>query len=182
MSSPRGGRDSAEIESLTDAQYVIACFSAHPLVPAIRELSPSPAVGILEAPILLASQISSAVGILTTSPRWVPILTHDLHILHLSSACSAGVVSSGMKVLDLETLPREQVVGTLCSMAKEELVERRGASAIVLGCAGMVGLKGEVERACGQGVRVVDPVECGVEVCKGLVRLGLKTSKVGMYA
>jgi Asp/Glu/hydantoin racemase len=46
----------------------------------------------------------------------------------------------------------------------------------------MVGLKEEVARACGEGVRVIDPVESGVEVCKSLVRLGMRTSKVGMYA
>jgi Asp/Glu/hydantoin racemase len=87
-----------------------------------------------------------------------------------------------MGVLDLESLPREQVLSTLGRIAKEELVDKRRAGAIVLGCAGMVGLKGEVEKACGEGVRVIDPVECGVEICKSLVRLGMRTSKVGMYA
>lgn len=165
-----------------DQKFVVACFSAHPLVGAIRELTSSPVVSILDAPLLLASQISTSVGILTTSPRWVPLLEHDLHIQHLGAICTAGVVSSGMSVLELESIPRDQVLGTLCRMAKEELVERRKASAIVLGCAGMVGLKGKVEKACGEGVRVIDPVECGVEICKSLVRLGMKTSKVGMYA
>lgn len=84
-----------------------------------------------------------------------------------------------MSVLDLEHLPKEQVMRRLCDVAREEL---RGVSAIVLGCAGMVGLKEEIEKACGEGVRVIDPVEAGVEMCKGLVRMGLKTSKVGMYA
>ena len=157
-----------------NGQYVVACFSAHPLVPAIRELTPSPAVGILEAPLLLASQLSPAVGILTTSPGWVPILEHDLHILHLSAKCTAGVITSGMKVLELETLPKQQVLDTLGRMASEELVQKRGAGAVVLGCAGMAGLKGEVEKACGKGVTVIDPVECGVELCMSLVRLRRK--------
>lgn len=87
-----------------------------------------------------------------------------------------------MSVLDLERLPRDQVLSTLGRIAREELVDKRKAGAIVLGCAGMVGLKVEVEKACGEGVRVIDPVECGVEVCKSLVRLGMKTSTVGMYA
>lgn len=134
-------------------------------------------IGILEAPILLASQLSPSVGILTTSPGWVPILTHDLHILHLSAQCPMGVVTSGMKVLELETLPKQQVLDTLGRIARQDLVQQRGAKVVVLGCAGMAGLQKEVEKACGEGVRVVDPVECGVELCMSLVRLSQRSKR-----
>ncbi|WWD04002.1 hypothetical protein V865_002064 [Kwoniella europaea PYCC6329] len=162
--------------------FVVACFSDHPLTASLRELTSSPVTSILAAPLLLASNLGSRIGILTTSPRWVPLLTHDIHSLHLSQQCSAGVVSSGLSVLDLEDLPREAVMGTLVRIAKEELEEKRDADVIVLGCAGMVGLDKEIQAVCRRGMVVIDPVIAGVELCASLVRMGLSTGKLGMYA
>ena len=163
-------------------QFVVACFSAHPLVPALRELTSSPVHGILEAPLLFASTLGSAIGILTTSPRWVPLLKHDVHSLNLSSLNSCGVVSSGLSVLDLEHLPRDQVVGRLSEVAKHELDEKRGCDVIILGCAGMVGLEQVIKEACTPGMTVLDPVRCAVELCAGAIRMGARTSKAGIYA
>jgi Asp/Glu/hydantoin racemase len=162
--------------------FIVACFSAHPLTLALRELTATPVVGILDTPLLMASQLGSNVGILTTSPRWVPLLTHDIHALHIASLNTAGVVSSGLSVLDLEHLPREQVLSTLGKMAKEELVEQRQADVIVLGCAGMVGLDTAIRETVGKGVVILDPVRCALEVLEGLVRMKVKTAKRGIYA
>ncbi|WVW86170.1 hypothetical protein I302_108211 [Kwoniella bestiolae CBS 10118] len=162
--------------------FVVACFSNHPLTEALRELTSSPVTSILSAPLLLASNLGSRVGILTTSPRWVPLLTHDIHALHLSPLCAAGVVSSGLSVLDLEHLPRERVMQTLTKMAKDELEVSRQADVIVLGCGGMVGLDREIKAVCREGMVVIDPVVAGVEVCGSLVRMRLQTGKLGIYA
>jgi len=163
-------------------QFVVACFSAHPLVNALRELTSAPVYGILEAPLLFASTLGASIGILTTSPRWVPLLTHDVHSLHLSSLNSCGVVSSGLSVLDLENLPRDQVIRRLSEVARVELDERRGCDVIILGCAGMVGLEEYIKDACTPGITVLDPVRCAVELCGGAVRMGVRTSKAGIYA
>jgi allantoin racemase len=165
-----------------DEQFVVACFSAHPLVNGLRELTSAPVHGILEAPLLFASTLGSAVGILTTSPRWVPLLKHDVHSLHLSSLNTCGIVSSGLSVLDLENLPREQVIRRLSEVAKIELDQARGCDVIVLGCAGMVGLEQIIRDACTPGMTVLDPVRCAVELCGGAVRMGVRTSKAGIYA
>jgi allantoin racemase len=160
----------------------VACFSAHPLTPALRELTDGPVMSILEAPLLYAQTLGSRVGILTTSPRWEPLLTHDVAALHLSAQNAAGVVSSGLSVLDLEDLPRDKVVQRLCDVAREELQDRRGADVIVLGCAGMVGLDVAVRDACQRGMVVLDPVRCALEMCISLIRMDIKTSKIGIYA
>jgi len=165
-----------------DAQFVVACFSAHPLTAALRELTDAPVMSILESPLLYASTLGSRVGILTTSPRWEPLLMHDIASLHLTAQNAAGVASSGLSVLDLEDLPREKVIMRLCEVAVEELQERRGADVIVLGCAGMVGLQGAIRAACAPGMVVLDPVRCALEMCVSLVRMGGKTSKLGIYA
>lgn len=161
---------------------MVACFSAHPLTNALRELTSAPVMSILEAPLLYASTLGSRVGILTTSPRWEPLLNHDVASLHLTGQNAAGVVSSGLKVLDLESLPREQVMRRLCDKAREELQDRRQADVIVLGCAGMVGLDTAIREACRPGMVVLDPVRCALEMCVSLIRIGGKTSKIGIYA
>jgi allantoin racemase len=148
----------------------VACFSAHPLTPALRELTDGPVMSILEAPLLYAQTLGSRVGILTTAA------------LHLSAQNAAGVVSSGLSVLDLEDLPRDKVVQRLCDVAREELQDRRGADVIVLGCAGMVGLDVAVRDACQRGMVVLDPVRCALEMCISLIRMDIKTSKIGIYA
>lgn len=180
--SPRFLATSRSVCLVTDIQFVVACFSAHPLVNALRELTSAPVHGILEAPLLFASTLGASVGILTTSPRWVPLLTHDIHSLRLSSLNSCGVVSSGLSVLDLEHLPREQVIGRLSEVAKQELDENRGCDVIILGCAGMVGLDKIIEEACTPGITVLDPVSCAIELCAAAVNMGAKTSKAGIYA
>lgn len=163
-------------------QFVIACFSGHPLVQALRELSAAPVVSILEASLLMASSLGSRVGILTTSPRWEPLLERDIAAMGLGGKNAAGVVSSGLAVLDLEELPRASVIKVLCTAAADVLQDRRGADVIVLGCAGMVGLEAAVAEACQPGMVVLDPVRCGLELCLGLMRMGARTSKVGLYA
>ncbi|CAK9784649.1 hypothetical protein CC85DRAFT_282922 [Cutaneotrichosporon oleaginosum] len=162
--------------------FVVACFSAHPLVPALRELSAAPAVGILEASLLMGSTLGGRVGILTTSPRWEPLLEGEIAALGLAGKNAAGVVSSGLAVLDLEELPRASVIKVLCTAAADVLQDRRGADVIVLGCAGMAGLEDAVGEACQPGLVVLDPVRCGLEMCLGLIRMGARTSKVGLYA
>jgi hypothetical protein len=39
--------------------------------------------------------------------------------LGLKRQCAAGVLSSGLSVLELETLPKEQVYAALCKAAKK---------------------------------------------------------------
>jgi Asp/Glu/hydantoin racemase len=130
-------------------------------------------VGILEPPLLLASALGKKVGILTTSPGWVPLLEHDIYAAHLTALCSAGVVTSGMAVLDLEHLPAEEVRARLGKVAQTELVGQRGAEVIVLGCAGMTGLEAAVRDHCGGNVRVIDPVKAALVVVEGLLKLGV---------
>lgn len=53
---------------------------------------------------------------------------------------------------------------------------------MTLGCAGMTDMKGAVEDAVGREGQVVDGVVDGVHHLVGLVRMGGKTAKSGMYA
>jgi len=157
--------------------FVFACFSAHPAIDATRELTRKPALGIAEAAMALASLVAHRFSIVTTSPRWKPLLEDAVRKYGYETRC-ASVRSSGLAVLDLEALPREQVVETLVVEACRA-VHDDGAEAIVLGCAGMADLETRLRQSL--DVPIVESVAAGVSLACTLARLGLGTSKAGAY-
>jgi allantoin racemase len=169
-------RREADVNTAVDA-YVFACFSAHAAIDATRELTRKPALGIAEAAMAVASLVGHRFSIVTTSPRWKPLLEDAVLTYGYERRC-ASVRSSGLAVLDLEALPREQVIERLVDEARRA-VNEDGAEAIVLGCAGMADLEARLREAL--DVPIVESVAAGVSLACTLVRLGLGTSKVGAY-
>lgn len=159
------------------AGIVVACFGPHPAVEAIREATDTPTLGIMEASVLYSLPLGSRFSIVTTSPRWRPLLEEGVKLLGVESRC-ASVRSSGMAVLDLERLPADQVRRRLAEEARTAVVED-GAEVIILGCAGMAGLEEAVAAAA--GVPVIDAVRAGVTVVGALARSGARTSKHNLY-
>jgi len=157
--------------------YVFACFSAHPVIDATRELTRKPALGIAEAGMTLANLLGHRFSIVTTSPRWKPLLEDAVRKYGYESRC-ASVRSSGLAVLDLDALPREQVIDTLVREA-QRAVRDDGAESVVLGCAGMADLEARLRETL--DVPIIESVAAGVTLAAALVRLGLHTSKVGAY-
>ena len=152
-------------------------------MPALREVTSIPIISILEAPLLLAASIGSRTGIITTSRRWELLLAREVASVGMSHLNTAGVVSSGFSTSELHDLPHEQVKTTLGAVSKERLVQdpAKAADVIVLGCAGMAGLEDAIRAECGDGVVVLDPVRCGLELAVTLCRLRAKTAKAGLY-
>ena len=157
--------------------FVIACFSAHPAVTAGKEAITKPVVGIFEAACLLSCLIGSKFAIVTTSARWEPLLEDGVRQMGLISRC-AGVLSSGLSVLDLERKSPEEVERMLLS-AGRKAVEERGAEVICLGCAGMAGLSEQLGRQL--HLPVIDPVSAAVKLAESLIYQQLSTSKIGAY-
>ncbi|GKZ31060.1 hypothetical protein AbraIFM66950_011028 [Aspergillus brasiliensis] len=165
--------------------FLVACFSDHPLVYALREELSAPVVGIMEAGLLAARTIGGRFGVVVTSERSKVIHADAVRKFGLGGFC-AGVEACGMGVLELDDtkgVEGKDVVGAMCAAAKR-LVDSAGADVIVLGCAGMMKLKGAVEEAVGGDgdVQVVDGVVAGVQHLVGLVRMGVRTAKKGAYA
>jgi allantoin racemase len=156
---------------------VVACFGPHPAIEGIREASDVPTMGIMEGSILYALPLGSRFSIVTTSPRWVPLLEEGVAMLGVQSRC-ASVRSSGLAVLDLDRLPHTEVCDRLAAEALRA-VEEDEAEVILLGCAGMAGLQESVAAAA--GVPVVDAVSAGVVMTGALARAGARTSKRNRY-
>lgn len=157
--------------------FIIACYSAHPAIGALREALTQPVLGIMEASILHALPLGSRFSIVTTSPRWQPLLEEGVRLLGVESRC-ASVRSSGLAVLDLDRLPADEVRTRLIAEARAA-VEEDGAEVICLGCAGMAGLEEGIRAAT--GVPVIDGVRAAVALLQSLVSTGARTSKRKLY-
>ena len=155
---------------------IIACFDDTGL-DAARCITDKPVIGIGEAAFHLASLVSAKFGVITTLPRSIAALEHNLHKYGLANRC-AKVRAADVSVLELEN-PASDARARISAEIQKALRED-GAEAIVLGCAGMA----DLAKALGEehGVPVIDGVAAAVKLAESLVALGVTTSKAGAYA
>ena len=158
--------------------FISACFSNHFSIAAARQLTNKPIVGIFEPPMLLAKQLGNQFSIVTSSPRWKPILEKDLRAVGLESSC-ASVRPIGLDVEALEQLSTEALEEHLCLQAERALHED-GAEVIVLGCCGLAGLSDRLQARL--GVPVLDPVASAVTILEDLVSYGFRTSRIMSFS
>ncbi|KAJ9157399.1 Carbon-nitrogen hydrolase [Pleurostoma richardsiae] len=161
--------------------FLVACFSAHPLIAMLREEYTQPAMGIMEAALYASRMCGDRLGIVTTSER-SSVLHAKSTVDYGFAAYSVGCETGHISVLELESKPKSVVYAGLATAAKK-LVDK-GADCICLGCAGMT----EMHEACrkavdmeGRQAMVVDGVAMGVHFLTALVREGLGTAKGGSY-
>lgn len=156
--------------------YVIACFG-DPGLDAARELAHGPVLGIAEAAMHAASFLATGFSIVTTLTRTVVIAEHLVDKYGMRGRCRR-VRACDIAVLDLDN-PKSDAYGSVLAECRRALAEDH-AGAIVLGCAGMAEL---CERLSGElGVPVIDGVAAAAVMAEALVRMKLRTSKVGDYA
>ncbi|KAF3763892.1 hypothetical protein M406DRAFT_51047 [Cryphonectria parasitica EP155] len=162
--------------------FLVACFSAHPLIPMLREEYPQPTIGIMEAALYASRMCGERLGVITTSQRSKVLHADTINTTYGLGNFSAGCVASNINVLELESKPRDEVYASLVGAAKG-LVEDKGADCICLGCAGMTEMLEVCQAAVGKEreVMVVDGVAVGVHFLVGLVRENLGTAKGGGY-
>ncbi len=155
---------------------VLACFDDTGL-DAARCLTDKPVIGIGEAAYHFASMISNKFSVVTTLARSVPALEHNLHRYGLAARC-ARVRSSEVAVLELEHSGSDAYKRISAEIGRAVAEDR--SEAIVLGCAGMADLANSL--AAEHGLPVLDGVSCAVSLAESMVRLGIKTSRLGGYA
>jgi allantoin racemase len=156
--------------------HIIACFDDTGL-DAARAVAKAPVIGIGEAAFHMASLIAARFSVVTTLGVSIEPIEHNLRKYGLSERC-ARVRAAEVPVLALEERNADAL-----SRISGEIAAAMGsdrADAIVLGCAGMADLAGEL--AAKHRLPVVDGVAAAVALAESLVRLGLKTSRLGPYA
>ncbi|KDN67328.1 putative carbon-nitrogen hydrolase [Colletotrichum sublineola] len=179
MSAAAAARAVLPLASTHDA-VLVACYSDHALIRMLREELPrQPVIGIMEASLFAARTLGGRFGLIAVSERSRVLHEDSIHHYGFSTSC-AGVISCKLGVLDLHEKSQDEVMGIMANVGKR-LVEEKGADVLLLGCAGMTPLKGAVEAAVGEDVQVVDGVLAGVHHLVGLVRMGGRTAKSGVY-
>lgn len=156
--------------------HVIACFDDTGL-DAARSIARAPVVGIGEAAFHLAALVSNKFSVVTTLARSVPAIEHNLTKYGLAARC-ARVRASEVAVLALED--HHSNARALISQEIASAIRDVRAEAVVLGCAGMANLAGELGQE--HGIPVVEGVSAAVKLIEALASLGLRTSKAGGYA
>jgi len=169
------------IASKYDA-FLVACFSHHPLIAALREQVTQPVIGIMEASLYASRMCGGTLGIVTTGVR--SSLLHDASVKNVYGldAFSVGTESSRLSVLELESRDPREVQERIAFAARR--LQAKGADCICLGCAGMTDLQNVCQDAVGMHDRlamVIDGVAMGVHFLVGLVRENLGTAKGGGY-
>ena len=158
--------------------FLVACYSDHTLTKALREELRQPVIGIMEASLFAARTLGGRIGVIATANR-AKYTLEDAITGYGLGGISAGVRSCGLGVLDLETRPEKEVLRIMCDVAKDLVAD--GADTLTLGCAGMSKLKRAVEETVGEDIQVIDGVLAGIHHLIGLVRMGAKTAKAGVY-
>jgi Asp/Glu/hydantoin racemase len=170
--------------SIYDA-FLVACYSAHPLVPLLQTRTSKPVTGILEASVSTALQLlrpGQAFGIVSTGAVWEELLTRAVEgVLGLrcgqTSMRFVGVETTGLSAIELHDVPEKEVHQRL-GEATRRLLRRGRVGAICMGCAGMTGMDKILRDTCvaelgeleGVRVHIIDGVLAGAGTLSSLAR------------
>ncbi len=154
---------------------IVACFSDPGLEPA-REVSGILVLGIQQTTLAIAATLGHKYSILTPLSSRIASKEQDVRRFRVDSACAS------VRALDLSVSQTEGDPELTKRRVKEvarAAIEQDGAEVIILGCAGMVGYAEELERD--MGIVVLDPTSVTFKVTEGLVELGIRHSKRGLF-
>lgn len=152
---------------------LIACFSNHGSVSALREATSKPVMHIMEASILQALPLGGKYSIITGSDQWRLLLEEGVRCIGLHKKC-AKVRSVDMSSLDTVKLDEGEIVERIVE-AGRLAVRDDDANVIILGCAGLAGLQETISDQL--KVPVLDPVQSGICVLANLLATECTASK-----
>jgi Asp/Glu/hydantoin racemase len=158
--------------------FLVACFSAHPLIEALREEVDGPVIGIMEASLYSARMLGGRFGVVANNVKSRRMQENAVRSYGLDFF-SVGSQPVGLSVLELESRPQSEVLQSMGQAAGK--LKENGADCVLLGCAGMTEMKAACEAEVGSSVTVIDGVTIGVHLLVALVREGLKTPRAGLY-
>lgn len=145
---------------------LLACFG-EPGMAAVRELSPVPVVGMLEASVLSALQLGSRFAIITPGVRWPRMIDDLLHDLGVRRRCLA---IDAVDVADLQLPEQRDEARRRVERAVEQQYRSVAPEVIIIGGAAFVGMSRELPRQ--PGCRLVDSLDAALLQARALMSLG----------
>ncbi|MBP6019146.1 MAG: aspartate/glutamate racemase family protein [Burkholderiaceae bacterium] len=147
------------------AAFVIACFS-DPGLYSLRETLSVPVFGIAESGVHTALTLGQKFGVLSILPGSIPRHLRYFAAMGVDSRLAADL-AIGMGVSELtdhaKTMDKLVQVG-------RTLRDNHGADVVVLGCAGMAGMRIELQQLL--DIPVVEPTQATVAYAMGRALLG----------
>jgi allantoin racemase len=154
----------------TPDAIVVGCFS-DPGLAALRELFDCAVVGPFEASFHAAAQLGARVGVVTILDSVIPMLDRLAWSMG-QTVRYAGAAAIDVPVLELKNDPAR--VTSLVVAAGRELMSRRDADVLVLGCMSLSFL-GIAEQARERvGVPVINPAMCALKTAEAFVAQQLR--------
>ncbi len=143
---------------------------------ACREKLRIPVVAPARTLLLYASELASSFAVLTPLQSSVNIIRSIVNDLNLNSKL-AYIKQLHIPVLELS---REDVL--LDSLTKNAIdaIENYNADSIILGCTGIIGLSGKLQKnllKVGHNVPILDPLSISIKYLESLISLSLSHSK-----
>lgn len=171
---------------------LVASFTQHPLIAALRESYDVPVIGVMEGSLYVSRMLGARFGILATTVRHKVQTDDAIHALglgHFYVGCEA-VHLSPIELLNSGASPTGQIPEEMARRIGHaaRVLVNKGADTLIMGSESMSSM--EIIRAAKDAIReedgrrtvnVVDCVEAGVMCLNALVGMGVPTSKKGVY-
>jgi len=155
---------------------ILACFS-DPGLDAAKEISEIPVIGMEESALHMAAMLGARFSIITPRRERIPNRREHVYMRGMDHFL-ASVRSLDLSVAETDADPKRTKKRVL--QVAKAAAEEDGAEVVILGCAGMAGYAPELESKL--GIRILDPSAVALKVAEAMVDLGLRHSKVGLFA
>lgn len=144
---------------------LLGCFG-EPGLEAVREISPVPVLGMLEASVLCALQLGERFAIVTPGLRWPRMIEERLHALGVAHHCLEIVP---VRVEDLALPLRQEQVSERLMEALEGLQRRAAPPVVIIGGAAFAGFAARLPAP--PGCRLLDAFDAALAQSLALMRL-----------
>ena len=155
---------------------VLACFG-DPGLPALREISPVPVVGMADASVLQACALGGRFSIVTGGERWQAMLEEFVAAMGLASRL-ASVRTVAPTGADIARNPKAAMA--LLAKGCQACVKEDRADVVILGGAGLAGLAAQL--AGKVDVPLLDGVACAISMAESLARQKSAEGRAGQLS